>query len=46
MKPEDSFLQRLQPLENAAILMEKSARFGPANDKTIGFLLVSLDHAH
>ncbi|XP_022096774.1 uncharacterized protein LOC110982574 isoform X2 [Acanthaster planci] len=43
MKPEDSFLQRLQPLENAAILMQKSARFAPVNEKTIGFLLYSSD---
>ncbi|XP_038044381.1 uncharacterized protein LOC119719130 [Patiria miniata] len=43
MKPEDGFLQQLQPLENAAILMQKNARFAPVNDKTIGLLLFSSD---
>ena len=42
MKPEDSLLRRLQPLEDAAKLMQKNERFSPINDKTIGLLLVSI----
>jgi hypothetical protein len=43
MKPEDSFLRRFQPLENAGSLMQKNERFSPMNDKTIGMLLYSSD---
>ncbi|XP_071803371.1 uncharacterized protein [Asterias amurensis] len=43
MKPEDSILRRLQPLEDAAKLMQKNERFSPINDKTIGLLLYSSD---
>ena len=40
MKPEDSFLKRLQPLDNLPRLLNKSERFGTFNDTTLGFLLV------
>lgn len=39
MKMEDSFLNRLQPLENFPKLFEKKERFGTYNNKTLGFLL-------
>lgn len=39
MKMEDSFLNRLQPLENFPKLFEKKERFGTYNEKTLGFLL-------
>ena len=41
MKKEDSFLNRLQPLEDFPLLYENKERFGKHNDKTLGFLLVS-----
>ena len=41
MKMEDSFLNKLQPLENFPKLFEKKERFGTYNEKTLGFLLVS-----
>ncbi|XP_053373751.1 uncharacterized protein LOC123532094 isoform X2 [Mercenaria mercenaria] len=39
MKMEDSFLNRLQPLENFTKLFEKKERFGTYNESTLGFLL-------
>ncbi|XP_069111424.1 uncharacterized protein [Argopecten irradians] len=39
MKPGDSFLQRLQPLEDLPQKLAKSERFGQQNEKTLGFLL-------
>ncbi|WAQ94496.1 463L-like protein [Mya arenaria] len=39
MKMEDSFLNRLQPLENFPKLFEKKERFGTYNEHTLGFLL-------
>ncbi|XP_052248897.1 uncharacterized protein LOC127856622 isoform X3 [Dreissena polymorpha] len=39
MKMEDSFLNRLQPLENFPKLFEKKERFGTYNANTLGFLL-------
>lgn len=41
MKPGDSFLQKLQPLEELPKKMAKSERFGVSNHNTLGFLLVS-----
>ncbi|PVD30272.1 hypothetical protein C0Q70_09536 [Pomacea canaliculata] len=41
MKPEDSFLHRLQPLRDLPIHLERNNRFNPPNDRTIGFLLFS-----
>lgn len=40
MKMEDSFLNKLQPLENFPKLFERKERFGTYNEKTLGFLLV------
>ncbi|XP_033762792.1 uncharacterized protein LOC117344229 isoform X2 [Pecten maximus] len=39
MKPGDSFLQKLQPLEDLPQKLAKSERFGQPDDKTLGFLL-------
>ncbi|EDV26731.1 uncharacterized protein TRIADDRAFT_55065 [Trichoplax adhaerens] len=41
MKPEDSFLRKLQPLNDLPRLFDKSERFGVWNDKTIGLMLYS-----
>lgn len=41
MKAEDSFLRKLQPLNDLPRLFDKSERFGVWNDKTIGLMLVS-----
>ena len=41
MKPNDSFLQRMQPLEALPELLSKNERFGNCNNATLGFLLVS-----
>ncbi|XP_030845714.1 uncharacterized protein LOC105445891 [Strongylocentrotus purpuratus] len=43
MKPEDSFLRRLQPLNDVGKLLTKKVRFGTFNEKTLGFILFS-DH--
>lgn len=43
MKPENSFLKRLQPLDNLPQLLAKSERFGHYNGKTLGFLLFADD---
>ncbi|KAL8586395.1 hypothetical protein ACOMHN_023010 [Nucella lapillus] len=43
MKPEDSFLKRLQPLCAISHLMERSQRFGTTNDNTLGMKLVSVN---
>lgn len=45
MDPLDGFLQRVQPLEDAADFYPRSARFSPANTKTLGFTLFSSDEA-
>jgi arachidonate 5-lipoxygenase len=37
--PRDSFLRRLQPLDRASALYPRSARFSPANPRTLGFTL-------
>lgn len=39
MDPRDSFLRRLQPLEHASAQYPRSARFSPANPRTLGFTL-------
>ncbi|KAL4222119.1 hypothetical protein ACF0H5_018159 [Mactra antiquata] len=39
MKMEDSFLNKLQPLENFPKLFERKERFGKYNETTLGFLL-------
>ena len=39
MDPRDSFLRRLQPLEHASAHYPRSARFSPANPRTLGFTL-------
>ncbi|KAK7494691.1 hypothetical protein BaRGS_00014089 [Batillaria attramentaria] len=39
MKPEDSFLRRLQPLDHLPQLLAKGERFGKFNEQTLGFLL-------
>lgn len=39
MTMEDSFLNKLQPLENFPKLFEKKERFGTYNETTLGFLL-------
>ena len=41
MKMKDSFLNRLQPLEDFPKLFENKERFGDYNENTLGFLLVS-----
>ena len=42
MKMQDSFLNKLQPLENFTKLFEKKERFGTYNEHTLGFLLVGI----
>jgi arachidonate 5-lipoxygenase len=37
--PRDSFLRRLQPIEHASAQYPRSARFSPANPRTLGFTL-------
>lgn len=44
MSPEDSFVRRLQPLQEIPIIMERNNRFGAFNNKTLGMLLVSDTH--
>ncbi|KAK7108929.1 uncharacterized protein [Littorina saxatilis] len=39
MKQENSFLKRLQPLDNLPRLLDKTERFGAFNENTLGFLL-------
>ncbi|PVD30056.1 hypothetical protein C0Q70_09317 [Pomacea canaliculata] len=39
MSPEDSFVRRLQPLQEIPIIMERNNRFGAFNNKTLGMLL-------
>ena len=41
MAMKDSFLNKLQSLENFPRLFEKKERFGTYNEKTLGFLLVN-----
>ncbi|CAG5133968.1 unnamed protein product, partial [Candidula unifasciata] len=41
MKPEDNFLEKLQPLEDIPRLLERSERFGTYNDRTLGMQLYS-----
>ncbi|XP_063964623.1 uncharacterized protein LOC129275250 isoform X1 [Lytechinus pictus] len=43
MKPQDSMLRRLQPLEDIGKLWDKKERFGTINPKTIGLYLYSSD---
>lgn len=43
LKLEDSFLRRLQPLENLAKLWDKKERFGTFNEKTLGMMLYSTE---
>eukprot|EP00057_Strongylocentrotus_purpuratus_P005163 XP_003730347.1 PREDICTED: uncharacterized protein LOC100890697 [Strongylocentrotus purpuratus] len=43
MKPGDSMLRRLQPLEDIGKLWDKKERFGTVNPKTIGLVLYSSD---
>ncbi|XP_011662849.2 uncharacterized protein LOC593724 isoform X2 [Strongylocentrotus purpuratus] len=45
MKPEDSFLKRMQPLTDVGRLMMKKERFGTFNEKTFGLIIFS-DHDH
>ncbi|XP_038077328.1 uncharacterized protein LOC119745176 [Patiria miniata] len=42
-KPEDSFLQRLQPFEQLPKLWDPNKRFSPKNEKTLGILLYADD---
>ncbi|XP_041478718.1 uncharacterized protein LOC121426466 [Lytechinus variegatus] len=46
MKPEDSLLKRMQPLEDAAKLLTKKERFGMFNDKTFGMIIYSDYDSH
>ncbi|PVD30055.1 hypothetical protein C0Q70_09316 [Pomacea canaliculata] len=39
MDPADSFLKRLQPLDNIHRLLDRTERFGTKNDRTLGMLL-------
>ena len=39
MDPRDSFLRKLQPLDHASAHYPRSARFSPANPRTLGFTL-------
>ncbi|KAJ8313899.1 hypothetical protein KUTeg_008460 [Tegillarca granosa] len=39
LKPGESFIEKLQPLDALPALLEKENRFGTYNEKTIGFLL-------
>ncbi|XP_041459568.1 uncharacterized protein LOC121411107 isoform X2 [Lytechinus variegatus] len=39
MKPEDTFLKRMQPLTDVGKLMMKKERFGTFNEKTIGLII-------
>ncbi|CAG5125631.1 unnamed protein product, partial [Candidula unifasciata] len=41
MKPEDNFLEKLQPLEDIPRLLERTERFGTYNEKTLGMQLYS-----
>ncbi|XP_041459640.1 uncharacterized protein LOC121411159 isoform X2 [Lytechinus variegatus] len=41
MKPEDTFLKRMQPLTDVGKLMMKKERFGTFNEKTIGLIIFS-----
>ena len=41
MQQEDSFFQKLQPLEEFPRLFSKAERFGKWNNKTLGIILVS-----
>ena len=41
MENEDSFFQKLQPLEDFPRLFSKAERFGKWNNKTLGIILVS-----
>ena len=41
MKPDDSFLNRIQPLSDFSKLIDNSARFKERNDQTIGFIIYS-----
>ncbi|CAI9728166.1 XP_029641795.1uncharacterized protein LOC115216501 [Octopus vulgaris] len=43
MAPEDTFLNRLRPLDKLLKFFDKSVRFGTFNEKTVGFLLFSDD---
>ncbi|XP_005094079.1 uncharacterized protein LOC101851335 [Aplysia californica] len=38
-EPEDSFLEKLQPLEDIPRLLERTERFGTYNEKTLGLQL-------
>ena len=40
MAMEDSFITKLENVEDFPTLFEKKERFGKYNDKTLGFLLV------
>lgn len=42
MDPADSFLKRLQPLDNIHRLLDRTERFGTKNDRTLGMLLVCI----
>ncbi|XP_041472796.1 uncharacterized protein LOC121422059 [Lytechinus variegatus] len=46
MKPEDSFLRRMRPLEDGAKLLTKKERFGMFNDKTFGMIIYSDYDSH
>ncbi|XP_054767411.2 uncharacterized protein LOC129274662 [Lytechinus pictus] len=46
MKPEDSLLKRMQPLEDAAKLLTKKERFGMFNNKTLGMIIYSDYDSH
>ena len=46
MKPGDSMLRRLQPLEDIGKLWDKKERFGTVNPKTIGLVLVRIQFVY
>ncbi|XP_021371602.1 uncharacterized protein LOC110462095 [Mizuhopecten yessoensis] len=41
MKPEDTFLKRIQGIQDLPKLLSKGNRFGQRNHKTLGFILTS-----
>ncbi|XP_071476931.1 uncharacterized protein [Diadema antillarum] len=46
MKPEDSFLRKVQDLEKIARMLTKEERFGTFNDKTFGMITFSEHESH
>lgn len=42
MKKENSFLNKIQPLDDLTKFLDKKERFGKFNTETLGFLVVSV----